>query len=278
MRLLRLLTAGIFLSSGLLAQIPNAGMENWSGGEPAQWSTNNVPGIATPVRQTADARSGTAALELIVDSIFGVQLNGVASSTAGGSGFPVSQHYNFLTFYYKANFVGGDELSTNIIFTDFNGLITAAGGVSLNASTPVYTQVFASIAVQSQNPVLALINASITGNGGTGSFGTWARIDDFAFSATAGTNDLNAAGSTLSAPQPNPAAGVSLVPFMLRESGMADICVYDLNGRMVQQVIHTELAAGRYKAEVDAAALAAGVYTVRLTTGGQQQQVKLVVQ
>lgn len=278
MRLLRLLTAGLLLSSGLPAQIPNAGMENWSGGEPVQWSTNNVPGLSTPVRQTADARSGTSALELLVDSVFGSPLNGVASSSAGGSGFAVTQHYNFLTFYYKGNFVGGDALNTNIIFTDFNTLITAAGGISINTSTPVFTQVFAPILVQSQNPVLALINASISTSSGAGSFGTWARLDDFAFSATAGTNDLTAATSTLSAPQPNPATEVALVPFTLRQSGTADLRVYDLNGRMVQQVLHAELAAGRYKAEVDAAALAAGVYTVRLTAGGQQQQVKLVVQ
>ena len=44
--ILTLLTAVLFAST-LLSQIPNGGFENWTEGEPDEWTTSNVGAIAT---------------------------------------------------------------------------------------------------------------------------------------------------------------------------------------------------------------------------------------
>ena len=116
------------------------------------------------------------------------------------------------------------------------------------------------------------------GNSGTPHIGSWAQIDDIAFGGPVGVDELTADGISLSAPNPNPASGIALVPFTLDRTTVADIRVFDLNGRLVQNVLNQELSTGKYKAEINTAALSAGVYQVVMLAGDQQRQVKLVVQ
>lgn len=264
------------LPIGLYAQVPNAGFETWTAGNPGQWSSNNIPGIATPVSQSSDAHSGTKSVQIEVVSAFGSPYSGYISSTDGGTGFTVSQHYNSITFYYKCNLIGGDEVGATGGFYDFNTQPTAGGGITINSNSAVYTQALIPIGVFGTNPVKCLIAFSLT-NTSTPNIGSWVRVDDVAFSNATGISELQSNGIFLSSPNPNPASGLTLVPFSLNGTTVADIRLYDLSGRMVMNVLNQELPAGHYKAEINAAELHSGIYTIVLRAGDQVLQSKLVV-
>jgi hypothetical protein len=247
------------LPIGLYAQIPNAGFETWAAGNPDQWSSNNIPGIATPVSQSSDAHSGTKSVQIEVVTAFGSPYSGYISSTAGGTGL-----------------IGGDELGASVGYYDFNTQPTGGGALTITNNAPVYVQALMPVGIVGSNPVKCLIGVSIT-NSSTTNVGSWVRVDDVAFSNATGIGELQANGTSLSAPTPNPASGITLVPFSLERATVADIRLYDLNGRLMQTVLNSELNAGNYKAEVNAAELASGIYTLVLRTGDQVLQTKLVV-
>lgn len=64
MKYFYLFVFNILFVLNLIAQIPNAGFENWTGGEPDNWFTNNLAGVLTLATQSNDARSGSSALKL----------------------------------------------------------------------------------------------------------------------------------------------------------------------------------------------------------------------
>jgi subtilisin family serine protease len=78
---------------------------------------------------------------------------------------------------------------------------------------------------------------------------------------------------------PNPARGRAAIKFGLAEgfAGRAVVDVYDLSGRRVATAVDGEFNAGVYEAQIDAAALAPGVYVYRLTAGPFHAAKRMVV-
>lgn len=66
---------------------------------------------------------------------------------------------------------------------------------------------------------------------------------------------------------PNPLSSNGVVNFSLNESCMAVLSIYDVSGRLIDTLLNTELTGGDYSINVDAAAMNAGVYMVRLQAG-----------
>ena len=68
---------------------------------------------------------------------------------------------------------------------------------------------------------------------------------------------------------PNPTSGLTQLPFSLKQPATVSLAVYDNLGRRVAEVLNNELRpAGQYAAELNAAKLAPGFYTCRLTVNG----------
>ncbi|GAB3875362.1 hypothetical protein GCM10028824_30560 [Hymenobacter segetis] len=68
---------------------------------------------------------------------------------------------------------------------------------------------------------------------------------------------------------PNPTSGVTQLPFSLQKQSVVSLAVFDNLGRRVAQLIDGETrAAGQFTAELNAAKLAPGLYTCRLTVDG----------
>jgi aminopeptidase N len=76
---------------------------------------------------------------------------------------------------------------------------------------------------------------------------------------------------------PNPARDVTTVAFSLPAAGEANLTVYDLAGRKVGATWTGVCGEGDNEAAVDVSALAPGVYTYRLTAGGEAAARKMVV-
>ncbi|MEM8600083.1 MAG: alpha-amylase family glycosyl hydrolase [Bacteroidota bacterium] len=83
----------------------------------------------------------------------------------------------------------------------------------------------------------------------------------------------------LAAPYPNPATNRVQLAFTLDGSAeeTVQVEVYDLLGRRVQTLLDGPLALGPHTAVLDAEAMAAGTYLVRLRHGAQQATQRLVV-
>ena len=68
---------------------------------------------------------------------------------------------------------------------------------------------------------------------------------------------------------PNPTSGLTQLPFSLKKAATVSLAVYDNLGRRVSDLLRNEQrAAGQYSAELNAAKLAPGLYTCRLTVDG----------
>jgi hypothetical protein len=70
----------------------------------------------------------------------------------------------------------------------------------------------------------------------------------------------------LKAPAPNPVRGATRLEFSLSKTGVADLAVFDVHGRRVQQLVNAVLPAGPHAVEWHADQLGAGVYFARLST------------
>lgn len=77
---------------------------------------------------------------------------------------------------------------------------------------------------------------------------------------------------------PNPAATTAQLRYTLPQAGTVQITVSNLLGATVQTLPATRQAAGNRELELPLSKLSNGVYLVRLTTGEQQQTIRLVVQ
>jgi hypothetical protein len=107
MKKLLLSLCAITLQSMLFAQVPNSGFENWTGGNPTDWNSNNLQGIATPVTQSNDQHGGASALRMEVVSAFGNPYPALVSCTGtGGTGFPISQNLWKHEFLLQSKFAG----------------------------------------------------------------------------------------------------------------------------------------------------------------------------
>jgi len=66
---------------------------------------------------------------------------------------------------------------------------------------------------------------------------------------------------------PNPFNPVTSFEYTLEKDGMVQVAVYDLNGRMVAELVNSWQSAGSYPVVWDAQELSSGVYMVNMTTG-----------
>ena len=76
---------------------------------------------------------------------------------------------------------------------------------------------------------------------------------------------------------PNPARGMATVSATLSAAGFAAVAVLDVLGREVARLHDSPLAAGTHTFALDASALPAGVYVVRLLAGSEARSQRLVV-
>ncbi|MBN1448664.1 MAG: right-handed parallel beta-helix repeat-containing protein [Bacteroidetes bacterium] len=80
---------------------------------------------------------------------------------------------------------------------------------------------------------------------------------------------LPARGWELNAPWPNPAAGMAMISFTLPESAEVDVTVHDVLGRMLRRIAAGTYPAGTTSVRLHAAELPAGLYLLRMTSGGE---------
>jgi len=81
----------------------------------------------------------------------------------------------------------------------------------------------------------------------------------------------------LSQNHPNPFNPTTTIDFALAKSGAVNFSLYDMNGRMVQEVINSSMPAGYHSVIIDGHQLTAGVYMYQLTTADFVSSHKMVL-
>ncbi|HLG36280.1 MAG TPA: agmatine deiminase family protein [Bacteroidia bacterium] len=76
---------------------------------------------------------------------------------------------------------------------------------------------------------------------------------------------------------PNPSHGITCIPVVSASAMKADVSLYDIYGRNVQNIFSGTLKKGDNKFFLNSVGIAPGVYLVTLTSWGQQKTSKLVI-
>ena len=82
---------------------------------------------------------------------------------------------------------------------------------------------------------------------------------------------------TLSPAYPNPFNPETTIEYSVDVSGMVELAIYDINGRLVSTLYSGLLSSGNYTAVWDASSQPSGLYIAQLTSGNTVQTTKLVL-
>ncbi len=283
---MRLVTSAFFLLVGLLvivgnglAQIPNAGFETWSNGDPTGWDTGN--GLYTFVTQSSTAHSGSYAVQGNVVNMSGFNMTAhVITTDNGGVGFAVSQRYTELRGFYKFNSVSSDVFYVNYL-AQLGTSGVGAGSFIETASQSTYKEFVAQVLYPGSDvPDNGIIDMWISGLGGLPHLGSYFVVDDLSLSSTSDVaNRPNGIPKAFGLEQnfPNPFNPTTNIIYDIPTQSHVTLTVFDVLGHEVATIVNEVQAAGRYKAVFDASALASGVYLYRIQVGSFVDSRKMIV-
>lgn len=273
-KILTLLAAGLF-SSGLFAQIPNAGFETWTSGNPDSWLSNNVPGTYTPVTQSADAHSGTSAARGEIVDFFGSAVPPLLYVANGGGGFPVTQDYTSLIGWYKGNVLNNDIIQITIAAYDASNN-PVGGGSDYFGNSAGYTAFTVPIFTNGTPTASYQIFFSIadTSGAGDGTVGSYFIVDDLEL--TTSTDIQDRASADQLKVFPNPASSYLFYVPSGNMRGQIHAQLLDLQGKSVFAE-NFEAAVNQQARKIDLNGIAPGFYLLRLVSGEANEVVKVVV-
>lgn len=273
----------LFIPQLILAQIPNYSFENWTNGNPADWTTNNITGYLAPVTQSGIAHSGNYSARMeMMNSMLGM-LQPVLNAGPLISGIPVSQRHNTFNFYYEF-FPSSSTVYLVASVAMLKGGQTvgvAVGATKSNAGS--FTKLTAPINYySSQIPDAATIYITfIDSFFNTSTVGTYAFIDDIYFDQLTGISDFDNPPGEFSLEQnyPNPFNPSTVINYKLAERGVVLLKVFDLIGNEIATLVNEEKPAGSYNVEfsVDNLQLSSGTYFYQLQSGNYIKTKKMIL-
>jgi hypothetical protein len=265
-----IVVAGMFIAVTVHAQIPNAGFESWSGGDPVGWQTSNSPPTLVNVTQVA-GRSGSAAQGVVVS------FSGFAVPVALTAGFSMSTRPAALHGWYKYTGVGGDAFVVSIAFSK-NGNGIGAAAFTTTTSQGTFTELVANSFWSTQDtPDSAIIGIQITGTVHAGS--TFV-IDDLSFGPASDVPELTGSlPHTFSVQQnyPNPFNPTTRIRYELPKTSHVTLTLFNTIGQQVATLVDGERSAGSYVLDFDAANLPSGAYFYRLLAGGYSSVKRMMI-
>jgi hypothetical protein len=260
----------LFFVQTTFAQIPNAGFENWTGGEPDGWWTSNEPGYIN-VTQSVTSHSGSKALRGEVISYGGgyVLLPNIQIGQQSVPGFAYNQRPVSFTGYYQFYpFSGSNDLFYLNVYLCKGGVDVAYATSFSLAAASSYTQFSIPFTYfSSEIPDTCKIDIVIMGFGVNAHEGSYFLLDDLAFSPSTGVKDYTTflpEEIKLLQNYPNPFNPSTYIPFTLLKGGYVKIRVFNILGKEVATLLNGYKAQGKYVEKFNASNLASGVYFYRL--------------
>jgi hypothetical protein len=135
-------------------EVPNPGFENWTSGNPDGWFVTNIPGWGTPITQYSPGYGGSYAAkgQPVIVVATGDTLTAALVSATPGSGFPITQSYATLNYFYQASLAAGDVFSVTVVLYNASNTVIAAANEDSPVSTTGWTSHSISIAYFGAGP------------------------------------------------------------------------------------------------------------------------------
>jgi hypothetical protein len=275
-----------FLFSSLLfSQIPNAGFENWTGGEPNGWTSNNIsfPLLVTTVSQSNQAHSGSSAVKLSPSSVFGAfYFAQIFNGTPENYGSPVSQRYGSLNGWYKFTQTLSSQAIVIYCFMLNNGTDIGGGAIEIFQASSSYQQFSCPITYfDSQIPDTIDITIEVIDTAGTIASGAAAYFDDLSLS---GSVDVKEVANTKTPTSyeimqnyPNPFNPSTKIEYTIPEESYVELKVYNLIGEEIATLVSQYQKTGVYRADFNAVGMQSGIYIARLNAGGFTRSMKMTL-
>lgn len=273
----------------LYSQVPNAGFENWTTGEPDSWITNNSTGLFTTITQSNSSNTGSSALkgEVVNVSGFGnftpLVVSDDGSSTSGG--FAVTQKYNSLKGFYKLNTSANDKVV--IILAMYVGDTGVGAGATLLNAAASYTQLAFPILYDqgfSGTPDRCAISIQITDASGSGtnvSLGSEMYIDDLELSMDVVSDvedQTQPLAFQLDQNYPNPFNPTTIIRYHLPAQNQVTIKVYNMLGSEIATLVDEIKEAGVHEIEfTNNGQYSSGIYFYTMQTGNFIDTKKFVI-
>jgi Secretion system C-terminal sorting domain len=262
----------------VFAQIPNAGFENWTLGNPNGWYADND--AVTTVTQSSTVHSGSSALRGDVLSFFSYIMPPSIQTGQDARGFAYSQRPVSITGYYQffPAASSGDRFYVDAVLYKggVDGTGVAVGAVAISAAASSYTQFSATFNYQTTDiPDTCVIQISIVGPGtgtqATPHVGSYYLLDDLAFSGNTGVENqgsLVPVEMNLKQNYPNPFNPSTTISYSLSKSSYVKLRVFNILGKEVTTLADGFQSAGNHTAHFLASNMASGVYFYRLEAEG----------
>jgi hypothetical protein len=277
-----------FLTTGLHAQIPNSGFENWTSNDPDGWATSNVfVGSVAQIQnitKSSDAHGGSAAVKGEVVTFYTITYAPMLQSGTGGTGFAFTQRPKTVTGWLKTSFLQSDRFTINIIlYKNSTPVAIAANYITANYST--YTQFSVDFSYLTADiPDNCIAQFMIVGSSSSSSsphIGSYYILDDIAFSGTVPT-DVAASKQipvqfNLEQNYPNPFNPSTKIKFSLPERSNVSLNLYNLIGEKVGEILNQSLEAGNHEVLFNANKLTSGIYFYKLVAGSSTSIRKMIL-
>lgn len=261
------ITILMLFSTFIYAQIvPNGGFEAWTDGEPDEWTTNNV-GPLTTISQSIISHSGSYAVRGQTDSE--ETIVPIIEAGYDNLGFPVSEKYEQLSFWYQYVEEGSDMLFVTAKIVDEDYSILGHANLEIEDATEEYTLGILPIVYDAPGtPAFALISFSLydaTG-GDPPDSETYFLIDDINLSGSVGIDEQLQTEISI---YPNPATDMLNVK---AEIEVEQISILNTQG---QEVYQEQL--NRNAAQIDLSNFLPGLYFARIEADGKTYSKKIII-
>jgi hypothetical protein len=263
------------------AQIPNGGFENWGAMNPVDWWSSNNESLPVLISQSSDAHSGSYAVKMEAQIFFNILIPAQLLVGSEGNGFPVSQRYEAVNFYYKFSPTTANAFFGVSVGMGLNDGVIGAGGFTTSDEANSYTYVSVPITYGTMEVPDVVIISFVVGSEiqDPEAAGSYATVDDVSFGAATDVEDANMNPEKYDLKQnyPNPFNPVTRIKYALKEKVQVVLKVYDLLGNEVATLVDGVKEKGTHFVDFNSSSLSSGTYFYSLKAADFVQTRKMIL-
>lgn len=177
----------LFLSASGYAQnpVPNPGLEHWTGRQPDDWFTSNLPDNAgdnvLPIQPGFSGEFALKGTVIEAPGAPGMVLPPLLESNTSDFGFPVSTSYSYLSLFYRFQPAHpADKLVVSVGVQDDQGSVIGGGFREIAAAADSFTLLNLPLSYAAGRPYRAVVSVAIDTNNPDGmpAVGSYFEVDD----------------------------------------------------------------------------------------------------